>query len=413
MPRVSKRMLLTAVSIVALVIVRCAALEADPPPWLSWSGGLRTDEGFYTLDARHLALFGSGARGNFHDRLLSPLLSVTQQGAFALWGAGLTQARAVSVACGLLTVAALWVGLRLSFGPTAANAGALLLGFAPPFVLYNRVALQETPAAFCLTLSFALWASASQTGKRRLAVCAGMAAGLAFLCKTLAIVFFPALLWAAWRAGSRGWALVGGLGIILAGYALLWFAPHHTELSRMGMYYRQHQFVPHSAYSLWLNIRRAGVGDRAGVLRGIAPYLLLFVPVPCALAISRLRGLAGKPLAEQFLWLWLAGGVLFCCVSSYAPDRYYVLFLPPLCGLAGVALTAMTPRAQWAAGLAACLLGVLWLGAAWAGRTWTARDNALALARLLPARERCDWRHGPRREPGRNTGCRACAAGTV
>jgi len=369
-----------------MIGVRLIALGADPPRWLSWSGGLGTDEGFYTLDARHLTLFGTWARGDFHDRLLSPLLSVMQQGMFELFGPGLVQARALCVLLGLLTIAMLWLGLRASFGVGAANAGALLLGFAPPFVLYNRLALQETPAAFWLTLSFALWAIGSQTRTRGLLFWAGAAAGLAFLCKGLAVVFFPALLWAAFRSGRRGWALAGGLGVVLLGYAALWFAPHHAELSRMGAYYKEHQFVPHSLHSIWLNIRRAGVGDRAGVLRGMAPYLLLFVPVPCLLAASRLRAFAAKSVGEQFLWAWLAGGALFCCVSSYAPDRYYVLFLPPVCGLAGIAFAALGPMPGRLSALAACAVSVAWLGAAWQGRTWTARNNAHSLARLLPAR---------------------------
>ncbi len=386
MPRVIKTRALAIVSIIGLIGVRCAALGADLPPWLSWSGGLATDEGFYTLDARHQVLFGAMARGNFHDRLLSPLLSIMQQGVFHVFGPSLITARAICVLLGLLTIALLWLGLRVSFGMGAANAGALLLGFAPPFVLYNRLALQETPAVFWLAVSFALWAVAHQNKARGLLFWAGAAAGLAFLCKGLAFVFVPALCWAAWRGGRRGWALAGGLGAVLLGYAALWYVPHHAELARMGAYYQTHQFAPHSADSLWLNIRRAGVGDRAGVLRGIAPYLLLFMPVPCLLAISRLRSFAQKTPAEQVLWVWLAGGVLFCCVSSYAPDRYYVLFLPPLCGLAGIALAALAPVPRRVFGLAASLLSVLWLGAAWQGRTWTARDNARTLAHLLPAR---------------------------
>ncbi len=386
MPRVSKTYLLAILSIIALIGVRCLALDADPPGWLSWSAGLRTDEGFYTLDARHMVLFGTWARGSFHDRLLSPLLSGMQQGVFQVFGAGLVQARALCVLLGLLTVALMWLGLRASFGANAANAGALLLGFAPPFVLYNRLALQETPAAFWLALSFALWAVGSQTQKRGLLILAGTAVGMAFLCKTLAVVFFPALCWAAWRGGRHGWALIGGLGVVLACWGILWLAPHHAELSRMSAYYQSHQFVPHSLGSLWLNIRRAGVGDRAGVLRGIAPYLLLFVPVPCVLAALRFRGFAAKALTEQMLWIWLAGGALFCCASSYAPDRYYVLFLPPLCALAGIALAALRPHWQRVFAPAACAVSVAWLGLAWHGRTWTAQTNARALAHLLPAR---------------------------
>ncbi len=386
MPRAVRIPVLAAVSILALVGVRVLALGADPPGWLSWSGGIATDEGFYTLDARHLVLFGTWARGNFHDRLLSPGLSAIQQGVFHVFGTSLVTARAMDAVLGLMTIALLWLGLRASFGTPAASAGALLVGFAPPFVLYNRLALQETPTVFWLTASFALWAMGVQTPRRRLLALAGAAAGMAFLCKALAIVFFPALCWGFLRSGRGGWMAAGGLALVLICYGVFWYVPHHAELARMGDYYRRHQFLPHSIRSLWLNIRRAGVGNRAGVLRGAAPYLLLFVPVPCVLAISRLRGFASKSLGEQVLWMWLAGGVLFCCVSSYAPDRYYVLFLPAACGLAGVAFAALGPVRQRVFGLTACVVNVFWLGTAWHGRTWTARDNARVLSRLLPAR---------------------------
>ncbi len=387
MTRVGKTYGFAVASIFALVAVRAAALGADPAGWLSWSSGIGTDEGFYTLDARHLVLFGTLARGNFHDRLLSPLLSVMQQAAFAAFGPSLMTARALDVLLGLLTVALMWLGLRAAFGTRAANAGALLLGFAPPFVLYNRLALQETPAAFWLAASFALWAVGTQARSRRLLMLAGMAAGLAFLCKSLAMVFFPALLWAAWRTGRRGrLALLLGLGVVVLGWGMLWQAPHHTPLARMALYYKTHQFAPHSAHSLWLNIRRAGVGDRAGILRGMLPYLLLFVPVPCVLAASRGHGFAQKTTAEQVLWLWLAGGVLFCALSSYAPDRYYVLFLPPLCALAGLALASLASVPRRALVAAAFFVSAAWLGIAWHGRTWTALHNAHTLARLLPPR---------------------------
>lgn len=391
MPRATSLLPLGALSILALGMVRVLALGADPPPWLSWSSGLGTDEGFYTLDARHLALFGTWARGDFHDRLLSPLLSLAQQGMFCIFGATLVSARAVSAGLGLLTLALLWLGLRVSFGKLAAAAGTLLLGFAPPVVLYNRLALQETPAAFWLTLSFALWALALGrppiAGRRAggLLLAAGAAAGAAFLCKTLAIIFLPALCWAAVRSGRRGWAVGAGLGLVLLGWGILWYAPHHAALARMGAYYQRHQFAPHSAFSLWLNIRRAGMGDRAGVLRGLVPYLLLFMPVPCVLAFARVRGAAKTP-AEQVLWLWLAGGALFCALSSYAPDRYYLLFLPPLCGLAGIAFAALGPAPRRAFAALALAVNMLWLAAAWHGRTWSVQRNTRTLARLLPAR---------------------------
>jgi 4-amino-4-deoxy-L-arabinose transferase-like glycosyltransferase len=366
------------------LIVRLAALPADPPPWLSWSTGLYTDEGFYTLDARHEALFGTAAPGNFHDRLLSPLWSVLQQGVFDVFGAGLLQARLLCVCFGLLTVLVFWLGLRRAYDTRTADFGALFLGLAPPFVFYNRLALQETPTVFWLTLAFALWAYGSYASK----FVSGMAFALGGIFKGLALITLPVLLVAP-PAPNNGGAGLGtrlrtamGAGGILALYFALWYGPHHVELARMATYYRVHQMQPHSALSVWLNLRRGLIGGE----RGVVPYLMAFMPIPCLLAGWG----AGKwriwTQADQYLTVWLACGVLFCLLSSYAPSRYYVLFLPPLAGLAARGLVSWKRNTQMAlAGLFLLTSGV-WYGAAWMERTDTRQEASRELVRLLPPR---------------------------
>ncbi len=371
-----------AISLVAACIaVRVWALDVDPPAWLSWSGGLWTDEGFYTLDARHFALFGHAAPGDFHDRLLSPLLSVVQQWVFTLWGAGRVQARALCAVCGLLTVCALWAALRQTGGARAAGWGALFLGLMPPFVFYNRLALQETPCALCLTLAFALWAL-GQANERpaRWCVMAGLCLALAASVKMLALLAAPAFVLTGSRT-ARGAALAG-LTIGLALYAALWYAPHAPELSRMMTYYRVHQMQPHSLMGVLWNVRRGCVGDRMGWLRGIVPCLWVTVPMPCILGLRGLR----RPLepTRVLLSLWLAFGVFFCLLSSYAPSRYYVLFLPALAGLAGMGMVCLTVRAQRAAACVFLLTSAFWYGQSWQARTWTLAQGSRALAQALP-----------------------------
>ena len=378
------------------VLVRLAALDADPPPWLSWSTGLYTDEGYYTLDARHEALFGTLAPGNFHDRLLSPLLSLMQQGVFEIFGAGLRQARLLSVGFGFLTIGVFWLALRRAFDSRTADCGALFLGLAPPLALYNRLALQETPTVFWLTLAFALWAYGAKSEGMKWAAGVALAIGMVF--KGLAIVALPAVGIGSPPAPNNGGArkerkkeraaavrsaltppLLGAGGTLLL-YGLLWYAPHYAELARMSAFYRTHQIEPHSAASVWLNIRRGLVGGERGVL----PYLLALTPVPCLLAGRGVWKRQAWTQADRYLAVWLACGLTFCLLSSYAPSRYYVLFLPPLMGLAARGLGGWNRPAQI---LAICLfLGTsgLWYGAAWTGRTYAERDAGQAMRRLLP-----------------------------
>ena len=389
---------LRLLAIAAIVAVRLVALDADPPPWLSWSTGLYTDEGFYTLDARHAALWGSWAPGNFHDRLLSPLLSVLLQGVFTLFGAGLVSARLLSVTFGLGTVFVFRLGLRRLWGIATADWGTLFLGLAPPFALYNRLALQETPTVFWLVLSFTLWAygRAGEDPQRRalLLGLAGASFGIALTVKALAIMALPAFVWAwilpspfprlgYWGKGEGGEPQRAGrgllgFGLVLAVYAMFWYAPHHAELTRMGAYYRAHQYQPHSGRTVWLNIRRGVIGGE----RGVFPYLLAFLPIPVLLAGW---GMARRSDAvTKVLLCWLLGDLAFCLLSTYAPDRYYVLFLPALAGLA--ACGAARLGRPWQLASVALFLTTcgIWYGLAWTGRTYDRRDTAQRLTHLLP-----------------------------
>ena len=376
-------------AVVCILAVRLVALTADPPSWLSWSTGIGTDEGFYTLDARHEALFGTWAPGDFHDRLLSPLLSLLQQGVFACFGPSLLAARLISVAFSLLTLTVFWLGLRRLWGPKCADFGTLFLGLAPPFVFYNRLALQETPTVFWLVLSCMLWAygGASEHPTRRalLDALAGTAFALGVIFKPLALLALPAFA-VAWSfprpAGERTGRWRPGFGFLtfaalLALYGLLWYAPHHAELARMATFYRVHQMQPHSWGSVGQNLRRGLIGGERGVL----PFLLALMPVPCLLAGWGIRRKWDG--ATTALTLWLLCGLGFCLLSSYAPSRYYVLFLPPLAALAGLGVSRLRPGAPAAAGVLFLVTSGLWSVQAWTQRTDARADAARRLSRMV------------------------------
>ncbi len=374
--------------LIVCAVVRLAWLSSDPPPWLSWSTGLYTDEGFYTLDARHEVLFGTWAPGNFHDRLLSPLLSLLQQAMFTVFGSSLLTARLLSVAFGLVTVLLFWLALRRAYDARTADFGALLLGLAPPFALYNRLALQETPTVFWLVLGFLFWTQGR-------GLFAGAALGLACVFKGLAVIALPVL----WTAGvpptpNNGGArevpraaflsaltppLLGAGGILLL-YLALWYAPHHAELSRMATFYRVYQVQPHSLVSLWLNIQRGLIGGE----RGVVPYLLALASVPCGLAICQCLKWREWTPSDRYLAVWLACGLGFCLLSSYAPSRYYVLFLPPLMGLAARGVAGCRRPVQAAAVSLFLLTSSVWYGLAYAERSEARLAASREMARLLP-----------------------------
>ena len=153
----------------------------------------------------------------------------------------------------------------------------------------------------------------------------------------------------------------------------------------MAAFYRVHQMQPHSWESAWLNIRRGTTGGE----RGILPYLLALMPVPCLLAGWELGRPAPPKLgaggAKTVLTLWLLGGVAFCLLSSYAPSRYYILFLPALAGLAALGMARLRPSWQAVAVVVFLATSGVWYISAWAQRTYARQDAAHWLAQSLPA----------------------------
>ncbi|MDR3708636.1 MAG: glycosyltransferase family 39 protein [Capsulimonadaceae bacterium] len=365
-----------------LVAIRTIGLGADPPSWLSWSAGLYTDEGMYAGDARSMALFGHWMRGDFHGAIVTPVLYILQLGVFRMCGAGLVQARAISVVAGLATVALLWLGMRRAYGERAAWIGALLLGIATPFVLYNRLALMETPVVCCLAAAFACLAIRGAGGRLVWVFAAGLLLALAVAIKPLALLILPAfaVYAGAGRTKDLG-VLAGGLAVFGGAYWIVAVAPHVAALVRMNGYYAHHQYLPHSAAGVARNIKRAlWTGRQDGLLR----TMLSLWPMGTALGgLGIVSACKRRQPADLLLLCWLLVPAGFWVVTSYTPSRYYVLIMPALAGLAGVRL-ARASRLQMAILLTvAVLIDGVTLGTNLARPIYGERTAARALSGVV------------------------------
>jgi len=420
------RIVLAVLFVVACIGLRLAWLPNDPPDWLSWSSGVYTDEGFYTLDARHRVLFGTLAPGNFHDSYTAPLLSGIQTIWFRAIGVGLAQARLLDVVFALLTIGLFWDTLRRRSGnidtkhatpllgkgaerpgASISTAATVMLGLSPVYLFYNDLALQETPALFWIVLALWLTTIAHQIegpkpdnlGAMPTALgrhvapaisiaTAGACLVAAFATKSLSVLAAPAIVAAVWfpllskeRVRVRLTALAAGLALAGTIYAALCWYPHHTEIARMSTYYAQHQILPHTATSLWLNIRRAFIGGENGVV----PYLLATMPVSTILATVAFR--RSRPVAiDPVPVVWLACGLAFCMFSRYAPSRYYVLFLPALCWLAAIGWCGLPTTWRRLSLTLSALVSIVWVGAAWQHRTQTVLKAQLELDGIMRTR---------------------------
>lgn len=330
----------------------------------------------------------SRGSGNFHDSLLSPGLSAVQNVVFSLLGPSDLWARSLSVAISLVTIVLFWLALRRSSGENAADIGACFLGLSPIAVFYNRMALQETPAAFCLVASLCARSYAAEAKSQRerfvLEYACGALAASVVLFKPLGLIALPALIVLGRSREQRSGMLISALGALTV--LALWFAgnylPHHQELARMGQYYRTRQIVPVSALMLWHDIQRGLINKRSGLI----PFLLMTMPVTLALAVyGTINRNALKSPVNTVLLGWLICGALYCFVAVYSPSRYYVLFMPALAGSAAIGCLQIKPMLRSSIVALFCLVSAIWIGVSFSHAAFTMAQARIGMAHILPS----------------------------
>jgi hypothetical protein len=388
------------VAVALMVALRLVALDSDAYARLSWSAALLTDEGFYIHNARNVVLFGHARTDGFNNDLIMPALHYAQVAVFAVFGVGAVQARLISVTLSLLLLLVFFAALRRVFGLPVAAAGTLFLGLDHVNLLYNRMALMDTPAAFLMVCAFYAFVRGIQRppgGSGLWLVVCGLMLGLTFATRGLAAFLLPMpflitglkpqkgkreehergiqaqqaaplqTISSSYLLGDREgvgkderrealslfplpsslFPLLAGLAVALIAYALLWYLPHRAEIVPASRYYLEHQLNPHSFLQAGRNLMHALFGDE----RGMSPYLFRHTPIQFLLALAgllawgleyRKRQIApDRRAAMLFLGLWLLAAWAVLSVVSYAPSRYYVLFYPALAGVAALALISL------------------------------------------------------------------------
>jgi 4-amino-4-deoxy-L-arabinose transferase-like glycosyltransferase len=371
--RIAIVMLVVAATALA-VWARVAALDADPDFRLCWSSGLLTDEGFYTHNARNAVLLGQARTNEFNNMVLSPLVHAAQAVVFSVFGVGYPQARAISVACSLLTLIVFFAALRRALGERVAWVGTLVLAWEHAYLMYNRMALLETPATLFLALAFYAWVRRGE-GLAWSAL-AGVMTVVACSIKSLCAFFIPPPLLASWWSGrthkrDTRWEIAAAAGgMLIAGllYAGVWLLPHWREYRHMSDFYLTYQILPRNVMEAYADVRRALLNYQYGLMG----YLFAHMPVTIFLALTttllaifrreeRRRGNG----AVEFLLVWMWLGIALLAFIRYAPSRYYVPIYPAIVALAAISIVRLPeisrmvwrPREWWAHLLRTLMLG--------------------------------------------------------
>lgn len=337
--------------IVLGVLLRLVALSSDPYARLSWSAALLTDEGFYLHNARNVVLFGQPQLDGFQNRLIMPTLHAVQVGLFSIVPFSLITARLFTALCGIATLGVFWLALRRAFNAKVARYGLLFLALDPVPILYNRMALMDTPATLLMVMAFALFVQGVQTGSRKALPLVGLFLGLAFSVRGLLLLLAPLPFMLLWHDRNACLRVALGFGLFFVPYLLLWWLPHRAELAQMNAFYFREQLMPQSLSHFGSILVTSLLGDD----RGISPFMMRHSPILFLGGIFSLGYWFWTGRRESwdratrlnmlFLGGWLLWGLLLFSVVGYAPSRYYVLFYPALCGVCAL-LAIRLPKLQ-------------------------------------------------------------------
>ena len=337
--------ILTGALAVGLLSVQ---LAADPATGVTFSQSPFTDEGWSTLGARNVVLLGRWATDEWQQYLVQLPFNVVVAGVFELFGVGIIQARVVSVAATVTSVAliSLLVGRRLGWLPGL--LAGVMLATSTLLLYYGRLALLEPTVLLLLTVTLVVWAT-ERGGHWAPGIAVGAGIALALITKPssggallgIAAGGLLAALLCSRRLAMRlvRRALVAGFMVLLAGVG--WAALVVAEPGAWD-----------SIVRVWPNqlpaTSLAGLVERVVTFPSTSDNALAFsrplvggAVVGIIAVLARWRSLDdGQRLLAGAAIGWLVVGVGVLTIVPYRPNRYLVPMLPPMAVLSGYALAA-------------------------------------------------------------------------
>jgi 4-amino-4-deoxy-L-arabinose transferase-like glycosyltransferase len=323
------------VLILISVGLRIVRFQADPPSNFCWSGGYFADEGYWSHNARNEVLFGKARMDEWDARVVAPLFAFVQSCMFRIFGVGIVQVRLVSLlSSAFLTLISFFL-FRKYYSLSQAFFCAILITINYPAIVLGRQGILD-PFATAIAWGALLFATSSRPA---LHFVSGLLITAACITKylmiyTLVPVGFVTLIFPGTDKRNRGFFL---LGLVTA--AIVWFVtnyiPNRELLHQFNNYYSSQQ--SHQSWQIGALLKNA-------ILQ---PFYLYFLKSPVILFFGNLMlwyllsAKRSRNIVEKALLLWLISGVVLFAFWKYRPLRYYTALIPPLAGLAGLALYQM------------------------------------------------------------------------
>ena len=337
------------ISALAALILLGIQLPADPAVGVTASDSPFTDEGWYVLGARNLALLGRLATDDWQLAWATLPFTVVVTAAFEMLDVGIVQARIVSVLCSVATVAVVAAMVTRRLGTVAGIVAGIAMASSSLMLFYGRLAILEPMVALFLTAGVVPMLSRATSRPIARGVAAGAAFALAIGAKPSAALAVAGIIIGVVVTGQlavpglRHRAVVAGGTIAAAGAAwAIVVIPQPGVLDSILRIWAT-QSAPSSIVDVAQRvIDYAGEADRA--IPMTAPLLLGSILGIGLVAVGwrsldpGRRALAGAAIG------WLAFGMATLLVASYRPSRYVVPMLPAMAILTGFAVALAAER---------------------------------------------------------------------
>jgi len=347
-------------------IMHLVNADVDSPAFLTEDIGIFIDEGFKTLDARNMVLYGR-AKWTDDDEYPgwlrgSPVTVFPNFIVFKLFGVSLANARILSTLFALGVLLVLYSFSRATYGSRHAALCVILLATNHIFFFHGRTALFEVKSLFFMVCT--LYFMKKARGNSAFFPLVILFCGAAYFCKPTGITFVLTVV-VYYALTARQGALLKSLlrpSVLMilfsATLGVAYFIEYHTDWFLGATLVGRDLRGPLTALSAWAT-----------------PIFFKKIPVLACLALLYIgavltRVTVGKSYrnADILLSLWLLIGVMSHSFFVYRPLRYHVVFLVPIAVLGARGLlslpeileAALRGRGRWVV-RAVILFSMSWL----------------------------------------------------
>ncbi len=329
---------------VILLLIRIYQPSIDPPQNISYNEGLYLREGISLHNASNLAVFG---KFNSLEKSLqvenNVILSYMQYLNFRVFGVSLVSARVLYSVLSVCGIFLFFLGIKEEYGEKTAFLCVSLLGFNYVYIVYNRMAIEETPMLFFILASFFFWQKG--LNNRFYRVLAPIFVFIAIHIKAMAMIMLPALISAAFCCGIWGFEnkkktwmvlidLLAGIFISFIVFSILNVLIGKPECFLLLFRDAISTFfssIPHTKETIFRLFWQPFFTN------SLCISLAILTIVPCML-LKFFRDPQNFSSGEILLIAWIVFGFIGMNLSPAVPTRYFVNIIPPITALISIKL---------------------------------------------------------------------------